>query len=67
MSLELYEYPIKIADNLYRCCVCDCTIDWQEQYYEGGPGRRCHVRCAPPIRPDHLELIKKHKKNTPSE
>ena len=50
---EFYEYPRRFCKYLNYCAVCNQDIKEGEEYFDGGYGRRCHVKCAPPkMEPD---------------
>ena len=39
-------YPIRTCVWLNHCNVCDESITAPEQYFDGGYGRRAHVKCV---------------------
>jgi hypothetical protein len=37
--------PRRICYSVHECCVCHTAILCGQEYYDGGYGRRAHVKC----------------------
>ena len=47
--LALYgHYPTRICRTLHGCRECGENIEYGDEYFDGGYGRRAHVKCVDP-------------------
>ncbi len=42
---SLRDKPLRVCQTMHECCLCRKTIQYGDQYRDGGYGRRAHVEC----------------------
>lgn len=43
---DYFNYPTRTCRSLHECGICGLKIVLGDQYFDGGYGRRAHLRCA---------------------
>jgi hypothetical protein len=38
--------PLRTCKSLHECCLCDRPITYQDNYRDGGYGKRAHETCV---------------------
>ena len=42
--LKLTKYPVRVCRWVHECILCDIKIRTGDQYYDGGYGKRAHIK-----------------------
>lgn len=45
-AIDWAKYPIRKCYALHGCRICGKDITLYQNYYDGGYGRRAHVKCV---------------------
>ena len=59
---RINEYPARICKSQHACYLCMKDIKYGERYYDGGYGRRAHVKCGNHVARYYKDRNKKRNK-----